>query len=232
LSGSLSHGPSACRKHSRILLSTTQPSRARRPNRWGSKSKQVGKQILYRLSDFENQNRRRDAAKRSDEYASQRKSSAGLTGADSFLNHRALKLGKYAHDLKHCLSARRHGVETQVDTSPFEGSFRTPRRSPMLWPSAAQDLIGEQLQRRTFELGRALERTILTTLTCRHAISELRAFIRVRAFCTCPPCRDAARHIMALVQPAGDESGTERRSNDFTSALETSHDDGADAVFA
>ena len=32
-------------------------------------------------------------------------------GADSFLNHRALELGKYAHHLKHGLAGRRRGVE-------------------------------------------------------------------------------------------------------------------------
>jgi hypothetical protein len=32
-------------------------------------------------------------------------------GADTFLNHCALKLGKYAHHLKHRLAGRGRGVE-------------------------------------------------------------------------------------------------------------------------
>jgi hypothetical protein len=32
-------------------------------------------------------------------------------GTDSFLNHRALELGKHAHHLKHRLAGRRRGVE-------------------------------------------------------------------------------------------------------------------------
>ena len=32
-------------------------------------------------------------------------------GADSFLNHRSLKLGEHAHHLKHGLAARRRGVQ-------------------------------------------------------------------------------------------------------------------------
>ena len=32
-------------------------------------------------------------------------------GADSFLDHGALELGKYAHHLKHRLACRRRGVE-------------------------------------------------------------------------------------------------------------------------
>src|SRR5262249_1755330 len=46
-------------------------------------------------------------------------------GADSFLNHRTLKLSKHAHHLKHCLAGWRAGVEAlcfqeQVDASGVE----------------------------------------------------------------------------------------------------------------